>query len=389
MALTENPLCKISFVNTLKNLVFADKIAENTRKKVCKKLAEIFRKSLTYIRLCDIIMVEGFTPNIVKIFKNQGGFTMRTKRILAVFLTALMIFATSTTALANEPIIDFGGMEFTRTEFMEMFSDGAMLNGEMVTAEIFFDYFYAAQNAGRVYNTPPRNQTQQQVNQQTNQPATTPTTGTSTQHATATTPAQTPANVDEVIEDREVIPVLFEEATLLTSEELLALIETAPLHQDTRSATPIPNRRITDTELDACIEEYAELGGINAFELEVVRLINEIRAEYGLHPLAICPQISRAARFHSQEQVNFNRFTHSSPHHGGSVARMRMFGNNQGLAENVHGGTVTPERAVQGWMHSPGHRALVLNTTARTIGVGAVHSDEWDGAGRTTAKFGF
>ena len=287
---------------------------------------------------------------------------MRIKRISAAILTALMILATSVTALAKEPTIDFGGMEFTRTEFIETFTDGAMIGDKMVTAEIFFDYFYAAQNEGRVYDTPPQQ----------------------------TAPTPPPANTDEeAIEDREVISVLFEEVTLLTSEELLSLIKTAPLHQDTRSATPLPNRRITDMELETWIEEYIELGGINAFELEVVRLINEVRADYGLHPLAICPQKCMAARFHSQEMVELDYLAHQSPHHGGSVARMKMFGNDRGLGENALGGRATPERVVQSWMNSPGHRALVLNATARTIGIGAVHSDEWNGAGRTTAKFGF
>ena len=296
---------------------------------------------------------------------------MKTKRILAVILTALMILAASTTALANEPTIDFGGMEFTRTEFIGIFTDGAMLNGRMVSAEVFFDYFYNAQNQGRVYNSPPQ----------------------------ATTPPTAPITDEVETAESEVTPVLFEEVILLTNDELLALIETAPLHQDTRSATRLPNRRITDTELETWIEEYAYLGGINAFELEVIRLINEIRAEYNLHPLMICPQISMAARFHSQEMVEMNYLAHQSPHHGGSVARMRMFGNDRGLGENAHGAAHTPYRAVQGWMNSPGHRALVLNSTARTIGIGAVHGGthtgdesvhgDWSGAGRTTMKVGF
>ena len=176
---------------------------------------------------------------------------------------------------------------------------------------------------------------------------------------------------------------------LYSNDELLALIETASTHHDTRSATPLPNRRITDTELEAWIYEYIALGGINAFELRVVLVINEIRADHGLHPLAICPNISMAARFRSQEMSESNRLAHQSPHHGGSVARMRMFGNDRGLGENALGGRATPERVVQSWMNSPGHRAMVLNATARTIGVGAIRCDEWSGADRATAKFGF
>ncbi|MCL1842192.1 MAG: CAP domain-containing protein [Defluviitaleaceae bacterium] len=289
---------------------------------------------------------------------------MKTKRILAVVLSAVMLIGSTTTILASEPTIEFGGMEFTRSEFIEIFTDGAILNGQMVTATVFFDYFYTAQNEGRVYNTPPRNQAPIQ-----------PTT-------------QAAPTEDET--EREVTSVLFEEVTLLTSVELLTLIETAPIHQDTRSVTTLPNRQITNTELETWIEEYKELGGINAFELEVIRLINEIRAEHDLHPLMICQQTSMAARFHSQYQADMGgRIFHISPNHGGSVARMRMFGNERGLGENVHGGAYTPQRAVDGWMNSPGHRALVLNTTVRTIGIGTVHTDHWNGAGRTTAKFGF
>ena len=50
----------------------------------------------------------------------------------------------------------------------------------------------------------------------------------------------------------------------------------------TRSSILLPNRRLSDTERADWIAEYESLGGPNAFELEVVRLVNEIRAEHGL-----------------------------------------------------------------------------------------------------------
>jgi len=42
--------------------------------------------------------------------------------------------------------------------------------------------------------------------------------------------------------------------------------------------------------------------------------------------------------------------------------------------ENIAKGSPTPERVVQGWMNSAGHRANILNENFTTIGVG-VHED--------------
>ena len=50
-----------------------------------------------------------------------------------------------------------------------------------------------------------------------------------------------------------------------------------------------PERAMTQRELAAWIAEYRELGGINAFELEVVYYVNAVRAEHGLAPLTLCP----------------------------------------------------------------------------------------------------
>ena len=49
--------------------------------------------------------------------------------------------------------------------------------------------------------------------------------------------------------------------------------------------------------------------------------------------------------------------------------------------ENIHSSVRCPERAVNAFMNSPGHRAAILNCLTVNIGVGAV--------GRTTVKFGF
>jgi len=187
----------------------------------------------------------------------------------------------------------------------------------------------------------------------------------------------------------EVEPIIFEILTLFTNEELLGMIETAPSHTETRSAMTFTNRHITNAELAAWIEEYKSLGGLNAFELELIMLINEIRIGYGLNPWAISMELSMAARFHSQEMFDLEFMSHRSPIHGGPTERAIMFGHvnstgSHGTFENIGGarnGRRTPQMQVDAWMNSPGHRAALLRDWHISIGVGRV-------GGHTTAKFG-
>ena len=175
---------------------------------------------------------------------------------------------------------------------------------------------------------------------------------------------------------------------MLTNEELPELIKTAPDITETRSAATIPDRPMTEAEIAAWTEEYWELGGINAFELEMVRLINIERENIGLHPLAVNPNLMVAARFHSTKMADLQFFNHRSPHHGRATNRAELFGHENiqegfwGVGENLAGGTRSPDAVVQAWMNSPGHRAAILQDFYLTIGIGAVQG------GGTTAKFG-
>jgi len=185
----------------------------------------------------------------------------------------------------------------------------------------------------------------------------------------------------------EIITISQTEPTLLTSEQLLELTEAAPDLPETRSAATLLNRRITERELAAWVTEYWELG-INAFELEMVRLINIERENHSLAPLAINPNLMMAARFHSQEMADLRFFNHRSPHHGRGSNRAEMFGHENiqehvwGVRENIAGSTRSPQEVVTAWMNSPSHRSAILGEEYLTIGIGAVQS------GGTTAKFG-
>ena len=156
---------------------------------------------------------------------------------------------------------------------------------------------------------------------------------------------------------------------LLTSGQLTEIISTSPEPAATKSGIALPSRRLTAEELGVWVNEYAELGGVNAYELEVARLINIEREARGLSQLAIDPVLMMSARFKSQEMANLVYTAHNSPVYGNSLTIPRMFGTEK-FAENLHRGIGIPSSTIRSWMNSPGHRDTLLLDDSRMISIG-------------------
>ena len=110
---------------------------------------------------------------------------------------------------------------------------------------------------------------------------------------------------------------------------------------------------------------------VTSFESEVVRLVNEIRAENGLSRLTANWELSRVARFKSQDMADKGYFSHTSPTYGTPFEMIRAFGLSYKTAgENIAYGQRTPQAVVNAWMNSSGHRANILNASYTQIGVG-------------------
>ena len=117
---------------------------------------------------------------------------------------------------------------------------------------------------------------------------------------------------------------------------------------------------------------------VTNFEGEVVRLINEIRVINGLKPLTEDWQLSRVARYKSQDMKDIGYFSHTSPTYGSPFEMMKSFGISYRTAgENIAKGYPTPKAVVDAWMNSPGHRANILNSSYTHIGVGYVASGNY------------
>lgn len=125
-----------------------------------------------------------------------------------------------------------------------------------------------------------------------------------------------------------------------------------------------PGQKLTIPEVDAAVA---------SFESEVVRLVNEIRVQNGLQALKENWELSRVARFKSQDMVDNRYFSHTSPTYGTPFQMIRAFGLSFRTAgENIAYGQRTPQAVVNAWMNSSGHRANILNASYTQIGVGYV-----------------
>ncbi|MGI6150611.1 MAG: CAP domain-containing protein [Christensenellales bacterium] len=143
----------------------------------------------------------------------------------------------------------------------------------------------------------------------------------------------------------------------------------APTAKPTPTATPAPTAKPTPTATPAPTNNADNL----AFEKQVVDLVNQQRAAYGLAPLTLNSELSNVARAKSQDMHDKRYFSHTSPTYGSPFDMLKAFGISYRTAgENIAHGYSTPAAVVDAWMNSPGHRANILNGSYTKIGVGYV-----------------
>jgi hypothetical protein len=113
-------------------------------------------------------------------------------------------------------------------------------------------------------------------------------------------------------------------------------------------------------------EENKETSGTKKFEDEmayqVLDIVNQERANKGLAPLTMDVDLFEAAKVRGCE-ISYE-FSHTRPD-GSScfTACEKMMG------ENIAAGYGSPESVMNGWMNSDGHRANILNSSYKSIGI--------------------
>lgn len=143
---------------------------------------------------------------------------------------------------------------------------------------------------------------------------------------------------------------------------------------------PVQPEKPTETETPTELEQNGEdpSAGANAYEREVIRLINVERAKYGLMALTEDNALTRTARMKSQDMHDNQYFDHNSPTYGTPFQLMKSQGiTYRSAGENIAMGYATPQAVVNAWMNSSGHRANILNSSYSRIGVGYVESGNY------------
>src|SRR3954449_12060451 len=102
-------------------------------------------------------------------------------------------------------------------------------------------------------------------------------------------------------------------------------------------------------------------------------LLNKQRRAHGLKKLRENKRLDRASQRHANDMSRRNYFAHGDFVGRIKAARYLKGARGYTLGENIAWGSwdyATPANIVDGWMHSPGHRANILNGGFHEIGLG-------------------
>ena len=129
----------------------------------------------------------------------------------------------------------------------------------------------------------------------------------------------------------------------------------------------------------------------------ILCLLNQERARHRLPALRNNAVLEDASQVHSDDMARRNFFAHETPEGGTPAQRMTAAGYPPGgvsVGENIYWGEeamATPVEAVDGWMHSPGHRENILRPQFAEMGVGVAYDAPIPSHGRSaiyTTDFG-
>jgi uncharacterized protein YkwD len=134
-----------------------------------------------------------------------------------------------------------------------------------------------------------------------------------------------------------------------------------------------------------------QLAGVSADETRILELVNQVRKKAGLAALKLSGRLAVAARGHSYDMALRHYFANESA--DGVSAEQRIRGSGIAYAEmgeNIYMEAYPnregmPERAIEGWLGSPGHRKNLLSSKFTATGVGTAHAA--DGSTYVTQDF--
>lgn len=145
---------------------------------------------------------------------------------------------------------------------------------------------------------------------------------------------------------------------------------------ETDSQKPTPENPIIPEQKPETDNNTGNQGNTNSvFAREILDLVNKERKANGLSPVeAGNTKLNSAASKRASEQAII--FSHTRPDGSNWTTVLGEYGIKYGTAgENVAYGQRTPEEVMQAWMNSSGHRANILNSSYKEIGIGVYYKN--------------
>jgi uncharacterized protein YkwD len=107
----------------------------------------------------------------------------------------------------------------------------------------------------------------------------------------------------------------------------------------------------------------------------LVDAMNRERASRGLKPLHLDQRLNRAAEDRADDMLEKHYFNHVSPEGMSPFKWVDVEGYQYTeVGENLAVGYKTADAVVDGWMHSPGHRANILGKNYGDVGIAVAPS---------------
>ncbi|WP_370098576.1 CAP domain-containing protein [Streptacidiphilus sp. MAP12-20] len=125
---------------------------------------------------------------------------------------------------------------------------------------------------------------------------------------------------------------------------------------------------------------------VAAAQAAILSLVNTQRAQHGCTALTAAPPLTALAQSFSTEMATRGFFGHTDPDHRTPWDRARALGITNLGGENIARGQQTAQDVMDAWMHSPGHRANMLDCDYHSLGVGVYFGP---GGPWWTQDFGF
>jgi uncharacterized protein YkwD len=123
---------------------------------------------------------------------------------------------------------------------------------------------------------------------------------------------------------------------------------------------------------------WADYSYSSPAEAQLVTLINQARADAGLPAVTVSGALTDVARWRSKDMWDRDYFSHAIPTPPGGNVFDEL--HRRGICYTVAGENIavnnypddqTVQVAFNGWMNSPGHRAIILSPGYNRVGVGA------------------